>query len=154
MSFLFNLDEDKLFEQLPDIFAKAEGEIAKAEPLFTIEGERLEVIARNLPKHQAHFDQAAQEMKQLMKWLENHKAKEEAILFKNYTRGNSRALSATDQKILLAGEKSIIEINQVIIEANLMYSKFESITEAFKQMGWMVGHITKLRVAELNDIVL
>ena len=153
MSFLFTLDEEKLNEQLPEIFTRTEREISKAEPLFKIEGERLEVLARNLPMHQAHFDLLAQEMKQLMKWLENYKAKQEAIHFKNYSRGQ-RALSATDQRILLAGEKEIIETNQLIIEASLLYGKLDSIVEAFKQMGWMLGHVTKLRVASLEDVMI
>ena len=154
MSFLFTLEEDRLTEQLPEIFAAAELEIRKAEPLFQIQGERLEVLARDLPKHQGHFALKSQEMKQLMKWLENYKAKQEAIILKNYTRNNQRVLSASDQKILLAGEKDIVETNQLIIEAALMHGKFEEVTEAFRQMGWMLGHITKLRVAELGDIII
>ena len=118
MSFLFELQEERLAEQLPDIFAKAEAEILKAEPLFDIEGERLEVLARMLPKHQAYYNELAQEMKHLVKWLENYKAKQEAILLKNYSRGQ-RALSATDQRILLAGEKDTVETTQLIIEASM-----------------------------------
>jgi hypothetical protein len=153
MSFLFTLDEAKLSEQLPEIFEEVEREIAKAEPLFDIEGVRLELLARDLPKHQGHYDLKAQEMKQLMKWLENYKGKQEAILLKNYNKGQ-RALSATDQRILIGGEKDIVETNQLIIEATLLYGKLDSIVEAFKQMGWMIGHITKLRVAELGDIII
>jgi hypothetical protein len=153
MSFLFTLDEAKLTEQLPEIFEGVEREIAKAEPLFDIEGVRLELLARDLPKHQGHYDLKAQEMKQLMKWLENYKGKQEAILLKNYNKGQ-RALSATDQRILIGGEKDIVETNQLIIEATLLYGKLDSIVEAFKQMGWMIGHITKLRVAELGDIII
>jgi hypothetical protein len=153
MSFLFTLDEDKLSEQLPEIFAKAEREILKAEPLFEIEGQRLELLMRNLPQHQGHYAQKAQEMKQLMKWLENYKAKLEFIHLKNYSRGQ-RALSATDQRVFLGGEQNVIEVNQLIIEANLMYSKFDEITEAFKQLGWMLGNITKLRVAELHEVII
>jgi hypothetical protein len=153
MSFLFTLDESKLGEQLPEIFDAVELEIAKAEPLFDIEGIRLELLARDLPKHQGHYDLKAQEMKQLMKWLENYKGKQEAILLKNYNKGQ-RALSATDQRILIGGEKDIVETNQLIIEATLLYGKLDAIVEAFKQMGWMIGHITKLRVAELGDIII
>lgn len=153
MSFLFALDENNLAEQLPDIFARAELEIQKAEPLFSIEGERLEMLARNLPMHQAHYDLQAQEMKYLTKWLENYKAKLESIHVKNYNRG-ARALSATDQRTFVGGEQNIIEVNQLIIEASQLHGKFEAIVEAFRQMGWMLGHVTKLRVAELQDIII
>ena len=153
MSFLFTLEEDKLAEQLPDIFDRYQREITKAEPLFSIEGERLELLARNLPQHQGHYAMKMQEMKQLVKWLENYKAKLEAIHLKNYNRGQ-RALSATDQRIFLGGEQNVIELNQLIIEATLMCNQLDSIVEAFKQMGWMIGNITKLRVAELQDVII
>lgn len=153
MSFLFELDEEKYQEQLPDLFAKAEKEIAKAEPLFSIEGERLEILMRDLPKHQSHYAQKCQEMKHLMKWLENSKDKLEATHHKNYSKGQ-RALSTTDQRVLMGGEKNIVEMNQLIIESTLLYSQLNSIVEAFVSMGWMLGHITKLRVAELSEIII
>jgi hypothetical protein len=153
LSFLFTLEEDKLAAQLPDLFDDYEREIAKAEPLFDIKGERLEMLARDLPQHQGHYNLKMQEMKMLMKWLENYKAKLEAIHLKNYSRGQ-RALSASDQKIFLAGESNIIELNQLIIEATLMHGKLEAIVDSFRQMGWMVGNITKLRVAELQEVIL
>lgn len=153
MSFLLELDEHQLNEQLPPIFERAEADIRNAEPLFKIDGQLLEVLARNLPMHQAHFDQKAQEMKQLMKWLENYKSKLEAIHFKNYARGQ-RALSATDQRILMGGEKDIVEVNQLIIEAAMLYAKFEAITDAFRQMGWSLGNIVKLRIAEMHQVII
>lgn len=153
MSFLFTLDESQLATQLPDIFAAAEKDIASAEPLFDIEGQRLELLARNLPQHQAHYDQKAQEMKQLMKWLENYRSKLEAIHLKNYSKGQ-RALSATDQRIFLGGERDIVETTQLIIEATLMYGKFDAIVEGFKQMGWQLGAIVKLRIAELHEVII
>jgi len=154
LSFLFTLEENKLGEQLADIFSKAEKEIAKAPALFELEGQRLELLARNVPMHQAHYDQWGHELKAIMKWLENYKAKQEALALKNMTAGNNRVFSATDQKMLINGTKDIIETNQLIIEATMLYGKFDAITEGFKQMGWMVGHITKLRVAELHEVVI
>lgn len=153
MSFLFTLEEDKLAEQLPDIFATYEKTIQGSAVLFDLEGQRLELLARNLPLHQSFYSQKAQEMKQLMKWLENYKSKLEAIHLKNYSRGQ-RALSATDQRIFLGGEQNVIETNQLIIEATLLYGQLDSIVEAFKSMSWMLGHITKIRVSELQDVVI
>jgi hypothetical protein len=153
LSFLFTLDEDKLAEQLPDIFSKYEALVQSAEPLFNLDGQRLELLLRNLPLHQASYDQKSQDMKQLMKWLENYKAKLEFIHLKNYSKG-PRALSATDQKIFLGGEHNIIETNQLIIEATLIYNHLTAIVEAFRTMSWTLGHITKLRVSELNDIII
>lgn len=153
MSFLFTLEEDKLAEQLPAIFENYEKHIRSAEPLFELEGMRLELIARNLPQHQAFYAHRAVEMKQVMKWLENYKSKLEARFTKNYAQGQ-RALAAREVTTFIGGEKDIVELNQLIIEATLLYSQLDEIVEAFKQMGWMLGHVTKLRVAELQEVTL
>lgn len=153
MSFLFTLDETKLAEQLVPIFEDIEADIKRAEPLFDIEGQHLEVLMRSLPKHQAHYGQRLQEMKQLGKWLENYKAKIESQLLKNYSRG-PRALSASDTRTFIAGERDVIDVNQLIIEASLFQGQLDEIVESFKQMGWMLGNVTKLRVADLHDVII
>lgn len=153
MSFLFTLEEDKLAEQLPAIFENYEKHIKKAEPLFELEGRRLEEIARVLPHHQTFYAQRANEMKQVAKWLENYKAKLESRFTKNYAQGQ-RALAAREAQTYINGEKDIVELNQLIIEANLLQSQLDEIVDGFRQMGWMVGNITKLRVAELQEVTL
>lgn len=153
MSFLFTLEEDRLAEQLPAIFENYEKHIQAAAPLFELEGMRLELIARVLPQHQTRYAQRAAEMKQVVKWLENYRAKLEARFTKNYSQGQ-RALAAREATTFINGEKDIVELNQLIIEASLLQLQLNEIVEGFKQMGWMVGNITKLRVAELQEVIL
>lgn len=153
MSFLLALDESRLAEQLIPILEAFEADIEKAEPLFKLEGEKLEHIARTLPYHQSYYDQRAQEAKHLVKWLENYLEKIEARLTKNYLNGQ-RAYGARETSTLIGGEKDMVEQKQLIIEASLAHQKLESIVEAFKQMGWMLGHVTKLHVASIQDVVL
>lgn len=153
MSFLLDLSEDNLAEQLPVVIDRFEEELKKAPPLFEIHGERLEVVARTLPYNQAHFDGLAREAAQLVKWLENLKARIEARLTRNYLNGQ-RVYGARETATLIAGEREIIEINQLIIEASLIQQKLDAVVEALKQLGWMLSHITKLRVEQLQDVIL
>ena len=153
MSFLFTLEEDRLAEQLPPIFENYEKHIKKAEPLFELEGVHLEKLARDLPRNQTFYAHRAQEMKQVAKWLENYKAKLEARFTKNYSQGQ-RALGAREAATFIGGEKDIVELNQLIIEATLLHQKLNDIVEGFQQMGWMIGNMTKLRVAELQEVTL
>lgn len=153
MTVLLQIDESKLADELVSFFSEYEKAISQAAPLFELEGERLEILIRNLPHHQLKYDQLAQEAKQLVKWLENYKSRIEARLTKNYLNGQ-RAFGARETNVLISGEKEMIEHNQLIVEASLYQQRLESIVESFKQMGWMLSHIVKLRVASLNDIVL
>lgn len=153
MSFLIQLDESRFGEQIIPILERFEAEIANAESLFELGGRRLEDVARVLPQHQAHYMQLAQEARHLVKWLENHLEKIEARLTNNHLKGQ-RAYGSRETTVLIAGSSEMVEHKQLIIEASLSFQKLDSIVEAFKQMGWMCGNITKLRVAELQDVIL
>jgi hypothetical protein len=154
MSFLLALDESRLIEQLIPILDAFDADVVKAEPLFKIEGERLEHIARSLPQHQAYYGQRAQEAKHLVKWLENHLAKIEARMIKNMNAHSSKAFGQRETTAIISGEREVVEQKQLVIEASLIHHRLDEIVEAFKQMGWMLGHITKLHVASIQDVVL
>lgn len=153
MSFLLTLDEDDLAKIIP-LLPKYEEKIAAAELIFKLEGRRLEEIIRTIPHHQSSYDQSYQEIKALEEWLNNIKEKKTAKLWKKYNEGYTRALSARDIQAYIAGEKDIVEINQIIIEISLLKNNLLAIVEAVKQMGWMTGHVTKLRIAEMQDAIL
>jgi hypothetical protein len=152
MSFILALDEAKL-EQLIELLPRYEQKILDAEPVFKLEGRRLEEIIRSLPHYQANYDQSLQEIKAVDAWLETIKEKVTAKLWRKYLEGYSRALSTRDIQAYIAGEKEIVELNQISIEITLLKNKFEAIVEALKQMGWMMGHVTKLRVSEMQDAI-
>lgn len=153
MSFLLTLEMDKL-EQILVILPKYEQKVKDAEVIFELEGRKLEEIARTLPHHQQNYGRAYQEMKALAEWLQNVKEKETAKLWKKYVEGYPKQLSTRDIQAYIAGEKIIVELNQIIIEVDLTKNHLYEITENLRNMGWMVGHITKLRVAELQETVL
>jgi hypothetical protein len=153
MSFLLLLNEDEL-EKIVPLLPKYEIMVENAKPIFELEGRRLEEIARTLPKYQSSYDQAYQEMKALEDWVNNIKEKKTAKLWKKYNEGYQKALSARDIQAYIAGEKDIVETNQIIIEVLLIKNQLNAIVEALKNLGWMVGHITKIRVAELQETIL
>ncbi len=152
---LFSLGSkiEELKGELPGFFDKWQTEINGAEPIFKIEGERLEKLARDIPHHQVFYAQRAQEARAVVKWLEIEKGRSESRYVKNYNN-SPRALGVKEQAQYLNGEKDIIELNQLIVEAALKQQQFDEIVEAIKQMGWMIGHITKLRVAEMQDAII
>ena len=151
--FALSADSEQQKEQLVHIFLAWSDEVEKAAPIFDIEGERLESLARDLPEHQYFYSTRAKEAKALVEWLEIQKRQKESRHLKNYNQG-ARALGANEQRVYIQGEKDIVEMNQLMTEAHLRAQQFEEIVESLKQMGWMIGNITKLRVAELNDVIV
>jgi hypothetical protein len=153
MSIALTLDQNKLEEIIP-LIAAFESKIKAAEPIFLLEGKRLEEILRTLPQYQSSYDQSYNDIKGLEEWVLNVKEAKVSKLWRKYNEGYSKALSTRDIQAYIAGEKDIVEINQIIIEVTVLKNNLSSIVEALKQLGWMVGHITKLRVAELQESIL
>lgn len=144
---------EEVAAQLIVFFDRWEKEIAEAAPIFNMEGERLEKLARDVPHNQVFYAQRAQEVRALVKWLEIMKAQKEARHIKNYNN-SPRALAAREQTAYIQGEKDIVEMNQLIVNTALIQQNFEEIVEGIKQMGWMIGNMTKLRVSEMQDAVI
>lgn len=153
MSFLLTLDEEKLSEIIP-FLPKYEAKIEAARPIFKLEGRKLEEVMRTLPHYQSSYDQSYQELKSLEDWINIIKDKKTGKLWKKYNEGYSKALSTRDIQAYIASEKDIVELNQIALEITLLKSNMQSIVESLKQIGWMVGNITKLRVAEMQDAIL
>lgn len=153
MSFLLTLDEEKLEEIIP-LLPRYEEKIKKAEPIFKLEGRRIEEIMRTIPHYQSSYDESYQELKSLEEWVNNIKEKKVGKLWKKYNEGYSRSLSTRDIQAYISGEKEIVELNQIIIEISLLKNSMFAIVDAIKQMGWQMGSITKLRIAEMQDAIL
>jgi hypothetical protein len=75
-------------------------------------------------------------------------------MVKNMNAHNAKAFGVREQGQLIAGEKDVVEQKQLIIEASLIQGKLDEIVDGFRQMGWMVGNVTKLHVASIQDVVL
>lgn len=147
-------DDAELFPQLLCLIMKYEKYVEEAEPLFQIDGKKLEEVCRTLPKNLVIYDRHYHEMKTLEEWLMVRREKIQAKLWKKYLEGYARALASKDIQMYIQGDKEFVEFTEIILEVANIKAKLQSIVKAFENMSWMLGHITKLRVAELQDTVL
>ncbi len=149
----FKEDPNEFADQLFFFFEKWQKIAEEAEPIFDFKVKRLAEVAVKIPAWQVYYAQQLQDIKTVVKWLENMKAKLEAKYSKNYSN-SPKAFGIKETQMMINGEKEIIELNQIIIEAVLHQNYFTEIVDAIKQMGWMLTNVTKLRVSEAEDTIL
>ena len=147
-------DDAELFPQLLSIITKYEKYVEEADPLFKIEGKKLEEVGRTLPKNRVVYDRHYHEMKTLEEWMMVKREKIQSKLWKKFLEGYPRALAAKDIQMYIQGDPEYVEFTEIILEVANIKAKLQSLVKAFEQMGWMLAHVTKLRVAELQDTVL
>lgn len=157
MSIIMSLDtndDSTLFSQLLNIITKYETIVDDSEKLFKIEGVKLEEVCRTLPKNLSVFDRHYQELKTLEEWMIVKREQIQSKLWKKFLEGYPRALASKDIQMYIQGDPEYVGFTEIILEVSNIKAKCLAIVKAFEQLGWMVGHITKLRVAELQDTVL
>lgn len=147
-------NDEIMFAQLLNVITDFEGYVEKAEPLFDLNMKKLEEVCRTIPKNLNVYDRYYQEMKSVEEWMLIKREKIQAKLWKKYLEGYARALSAKDIQMYIQGDPEYVQFSELIVEVSSIKAKLQSIVKGFEQMGWMVGHIVKLRVAELQDTVL
>lgn len=142
------------FSKISDYLVRYEDEIAAAEPIFDIEGKKLEAVNRTLPSYISRYDQLLGELKTLEQFLEVRRDEIEAKHWKKYNEKYSKALSTRDIQAYIAGEKDHIEMSELILEVRFVKEKISSIVKALEQMGWSLKNIVELRIHQLQDEIL
>jgi hypothetical protein len=128
--------------------------IDEAAPIFDIEGKRIETLHRELPSNLVRYRQIADELKTLEQFLLIKKEKAESDAYRKFKEGSNRALQPSDIKAYVPGDKDVISWAELGLEVTLLRRKAESIVAALETWSWRISDITKLRIAELQDVIL
>jgi hypothetical protein len=157
MSILFKLDtedDDAFFSGVTDILIEYQTLVNNAEPLFQIEGKKLDSVCQVLPKNLYLYNRYFLDMKTLEEYLVIKRNQIQAKLWKKYVEGYPKALATKDIQNYILGDADYVALSRVIIEVQDLKEKFKAITEAFEQMNWQLSNITKLRIAEIQETIL
>ncbi len=71
--------------------------------------------------------------------------------FKKFLESYNKTLSSRDAEKYVDGEVDVVDMTLLVNEFALLRNKFLGIIKGLDQKGWMLGHITKLRCAGLDD---
>lgn len=128
--------------------------IKAAEPLFELENKALEVACREHAQNLMFYAITLEECKAVENFLRSRAEEVEATLHKQYLKSEARALSATEMKSYIRSDPQYVEANQILIDVAHMRGQLEQIVAAFQTMGWSLSNIVKLRIAQLDHVVL
>jgi len=134
-----------LYEQLCDA----------AEPCFELNGKHLEDVCKNHAKDLMFYDMMLQECKTIEDTIRLKIEEVESSLYRHLNENNgNRALGTTDIKQYIKSEPRYVQAYEILLEVVHVKRKLEAIVEALKSLGWSIGHIVKLRIAQLEKITL
>lgn len=138
---------------LPDFITYYQAEFAQARREVSIKGN----IERNLSDlpgiTEFRFNQL-QEIEAVLNYLNIQLKGIRRRHFQKYLENYQRALSSRDVDKYVDGEKEVLDYEVLINEVALIRNQYLGIIKALESKNFMLGHITKLRTAGMEDAVL
>ena len=138
---------------IPDFIAHYENELESAKRDVRITG-KIEKNLADLPGVTEHRFNQLQEIEAVLNYLNIQLGKIRRKHFQKYLEGYNRALSAREAEKYVDGEEEVVDFETIINEVALVRNKWLGIMKALESKNFQLGHITRLRVAGMEDITI
>jgi hypothetical protein len=139
------------FGLIPDFIEYFEGELEIARLELSLKGKSLEKHAAELPGRVEQRYAQLQEIEAVLEYLNIQLRKDRSAEFKRFLEAYNKTLSSRDAEKYIDGVSSIVDSTVLINEVALLRNKYLGITKGMEAKNFMLGHISKLRIAGLDD---
>jgi hypothetical protein len=95
-----------------------------------------------------------QEIEAVLEFLNIKLRKVRRTHFQKYLENYQRALSSRDVEKYVDGEDEVIDMETIINEVALLRNRWLGIMKGLESKNFMLGHITRLRTAGMEDVTV
>jgi hypothetical protein len=139
--------------KLPDFITHYESELTQARNDCRIGG-IIESNLKALPGVTEHRFTQLQEIEAVLNYLNIQLRKIRRRHFQKYLENYARALSSRDAEKYVDGEDEVVDFETLINEVALLRNRWLGIMKALESKNFMLGHVTRIRVAGMEDAQL
>lgn len=150
MSKINDLGEN--FSKLPKIIEEYENALSDVKEHLIISGKNLEAVNKEQPMWLHYYDYKRIELQTLLKYVEGQVQRVRGRLFKSYTESYQREISDRAKDKYIDNEDAYLNVFGVYLEIKELYEQYCAVVDAFRQRGYSLNNITKIRVANLEDV--
>ncbi len=127
---------------------------ADAVSFFDMDNKRLESICKDHAKNVYETSRRISEMKAMEEYYSTIVGEIESIHWRKYNENHKRTLSTRDIQAYIAGEPDFVAAKQMGLEICFVRNQLEHVLDALNGMSFMINNITKIRVSELEEVIL
>lgn len=138
---------------IPDFIAHYEKELMDARNEIRVHGNIEKNIAALPGVTEYRFNQL-QEIEAVLNYLNTQLRKIRKRYYQKYLEGYNRALSSRDAEKYVDGEDEVIDYEVLINEVALLRNKWLGVMKGLESKNFMLGHVVRLRVAGMEDIIV
>ena len=139
--------------QIPNFILHYENELEKERQDVRIYG-KIEKNLADLPGITEYRFSQLQEIEAVLNYLNIQLNKIRRKHFQKYLENYNRSLSSREAEKYVDGEDEVIDYETIINDVALVRNKWLGVMKGLESKNFQLGHITKLRVAGMEDIVL
>ncbi len=136
---------------LPDFISHYENELLSAKSDVKVYG-NIEKNLAALPGVTEYRFNQLQEIEAVLNYLNIQLRKIRRKHFQKYLEKYNRTLSSRDAEKYVDGEDEVIDYEVLINEIALLRNRWLGVMKALESKNFMLGHITRLRTAGMEDI--
>ena len=137
--------------KLPEFINYYTAELEQARSDVNIHG-IVERNLRDLPGITEHRFNQLQEIEAVLNYMNVQLRKIRREHFQKYLENYNRAMTARDAEKYVDGEGEVVDYETLINEVALLRNKWLGIMKGIESKNFMLGHITKLRCAGMEDV--
>lgn len=138
---------------IPDAIRHYEDELVEAKSEIRIRG-NVEKASADMPGIVEQRFNQLQEIEAILEHLNIELRKERSKTFRKYLESYNRTLSSRDAEKFVDSEDSVINLTHLCNQYSLLRNKYLGIMKGLDTKQWQIGHITRLRTAGMEDIVI
>lgn len=139
---------------LPDFMEYYYDELRKAKPELEIKNVSLQLSMSTLPGITEQRFAHLQEIESVLTHLNTQLRKIRSVTFRKYLENYNRALSSRDAERYVDGEQDVIDMESLVNEVALLRNRYLGILKGLESKNFMLGHLTKLKCAGMEDYIL
>lgn len=138
---------------IPEFINFYENELQEAKYDCGVKG-HLERNIASLPGITEHRFNQLQEIEAVLNFLNLQLRKIRRKHFQKYLESYARALTSRDAEKYVDGEDEVIDFETIINEVALVRNKWLGLMKGLESKNFMLGHVSRLRTAGMEDITL
>jgi len=138
---------------IPKFIEYFNNELTNAKKEVKING-NVEVNIKELPGITEHRFYQLQEIEAVLAYLDIQLRQIRRKYFKKYLESYNRALSSRDAEKYVDGEDEVVTFEILMNDVALLRNRWLAILKGLDQKSFMLGHITKLRTAGMEDVTV
>lgn len=139
--------------EIPNFIDYYENELQSARYECSIKG-KLEQNVANLPGITEYRFNQLQEIEAVLNYLNIQLRKIRQKHYKKYLETYARALTSRDAEKYAEAEDEVIDFETIINEVALLRNKWLGLMKGIESKNFMLGHVSRLRTAGMEDITL